>query len=65
MKRLLRYVRGTSALELELSLCRPRDSIEVLCIADAAWASGADRKSVSGGVLMIDGMVMETFSKTQ
>jgi hypothetical protein len=43
----------------------PKDSIEVLGIADASWASGADRKSVSGGVLMINGMLLESFSKTQ
>eukprot|EP00972_Heterocapsa_arctica_P101151 14909499-Heterocapsa_arctica.AAC.1 len=61
MKRLLRYLRGTSAQELELSLVD--GPLEVLGVADAAWATGTDRKSVSGGVIMFQGLLLGSFSK--
>ena len=38
---------------------------EILGYADAAWAAGPDRRSVSGGVVYLQGLLLETFSKTQ
>ena len=79
LKRLLRYLRGAPTLELELETNNmehdrqfvehgEKDDIEtaeILGYADAAWAAGPDRRSVSGGLVFLQGLLMETFSKTQ
>ena len=78
LKRLLRYLRGAPTLELELKTNDmehdkqfvehgEKDDIEtaeILGYADAAWAAGPDRRSGSGGVVFLQGLLLETFSKT-
>eukprot|EP00972_Heterocapsa_arctica_P024115 3553185-Heterocapsa_arctica.AAC.1 len=39
------------------------EQIEVM--VDASWANSADRKSTTGGVLRLQGLVLATWSRTQ
>eukprot|EP00972_Heterocapsa_arctica_P089773 13241064-Heterocapsa_arctica.AAC.1 len=50
-------------MELELRL--DEGPFEITGYADAAWATGADRRSVSGGVVYFKGVLLESFSKKQ
>ena len=64
LKRVLRYLRGTTEAHLHLTV----DSEEEMIIngmVDASWASGAGRKSTSGGVLKLQGFLLAHWSKTQ
>eukprot|EP00972_Heterocapsa_arctica_P067172 9912869-Heterocapsa_arctica.AAC.1 len=65
MRHLLKYVKGTQEMVLELrgSDCNGDDELVVL--ADANWAEGPTRRSTSGGVILFLGVVLLTYSRTQ
>ena len=63
VKRILRYLNGTTALGL---LYRPNDSRELCGYSDADWAGdSSDRKSTSGYVFMMSGSAVSWRSKKQ
>ena len=64
LKRLLRYVRGTSKMQLCLTLNEQQKN-EIVAIVDASWASGRDHRSTSGGTLWLDGYLLGQWSRTQ
>ena len=65
LKRILRYIRGTTTAELHLKLNADMSDDEVLAVTDASWASLADRRSTSGGTLWLGGMLIAHWSRTQ
>ena len=63
VKRILRYLNGTTALGL---LYQPNDSRELCGYSDADWAGdSSDRKSTSGYVFMMSGSAVSWRSKKQ
>ena len=58
LKRLLRHIRGTSKMQLCLTL-------QIVAIVDASWASGQDHRSTRGGTLWLDGYLLGQWSRTQ
>ena len=65
LKRILRYIRGTTTAELHLKLSADVNDDEVLAVTDASWASLADRRSTSRGMLWLGGMLIALWSRTQ
>eukprot|EP00972_Heterocapsa_arctica_P040227 5926792-Heterocapsa_arctica.AAC.1 len=61
LKRVLRYIKGTQDLELYLSI-DDSSSSEVISHVDASWASGLDRRSVSGGAIWSQGFLLQHWS---
>lgn len=64
-KRIVRYLKGTSDMGLLLTRSGRRDfSVQIIC--DADWASNrVDRKSMSGGLTMVNGNIVNWTSKKQ
>eukprot|EP00972_Heterocapsa_arctica_P039330 5792794-Heterocapsa_arctica.AAC.1 len=50
-------------MHIEIDSSKPNNQVEVM--VDASWANAADRKSTSGGVLRLQGFLLETWSRTQ
>jgi hypothetical protein len=79
MRYLLRYLRGTQYYVMQLGGSedvaraspgrtpgRAGDGQdEVVVIADANWAEGPTRRSTSGGVVVFQGTILLTYSRTQ
>ena len=63
LKRIGRYLAGTLNHRLIIQLRETTNNIEL--VTDASWARGRDRKSVSGIVMMLDGILFGAWSKTQ
>ena len=63
-KRVLRYVKGTKHFAIEMKRTE-RKSHTLACYSDSDWANGADRKSVSGVVLTLDGTPFLWYSSKQ
>ena len=64
LKKCLRYVQGTKELWLELKP-EHKGTLTVGGWSDADWAGCPDRKSMSGGVLTLNGAVIASWSKKQ
>ena len=64
LKRLLRYIRGTTKMQLCLTLNVQQEN-QIVAIVDASWASGRDHRSTSGGTLWLDGYLLGQWSRTQ
>jgi hypothetical protein len=65
MKKLLRYLQGTRAAYLEL-IGELGAHDEITAYADADWASNScDRRSTSGGVVLVGGALVQSWSRTQ
>ena len=62
LKRLIRYLSGTREFTLSL---RPKGRLHIEAVADSDWAGRADRRSTSGGVLLLSGAVVLSWSRTQ
>jgi hypothetical protein len=71
IKRVARYLAGARRLVWRYGEEGRRggnDDGEVLLVevfVDSDWATGADRKSTSGGVLLVDGVAVKHWSRTQ
>ena len=63
-KRIARYLRGRPRLVINFDWCEPCS--ELTGYSDSDWAGcAASRKSTSGGVLMIGGHLIKTYSRQQ
>ena len=65
VKRVLRYLKGTRTLYLTFGGLNVAQPSEILTFCDADWASNADRKSISGYVVMLAGGAIAWSSKKQ
>ena len=65
LKRVLRYIRGTQTMEMQLHIDPEENATEVVCHVDASWASTADRRSTSGGAIWVQGFLVCCWSRTQ
>eukprot|EP00972_Heterocapsa_arctica_P071922 10623700-Heterocapsa_arctica.AAC.1 len=64
MKRVLRYIRGTIDLVFHLEI--DKDATEdILVTTDASWANDEKCRSTSGGVVRVQGFVVQHWSRTQ
>jgi DNA-directed RNA polymerase subunit M/transcription elongation factor TFIIS len=64
MKRVLRYIRGTASLVF----CLEHDenaNEEIVATTDSSWASDEKARSTSGGVVRVQGWVIQHWSRTQ
>ena len=64
LKRVLRYLRGTTEAHLHLAVDQA-EAMVINGIVDASWASGPGRKSTSGGVVKLQGFLLAHWSRTQ
>ena len=64
LRKLARYIKGT--LHYKLSI-RPRrcSDLKIEAYADADWAGQPDRHSVTGGLLLLDGVNVSSWTRTQ
>ena len=62
LKRCIRYLRGTMHYVLRL---RPRGRLRLTVYADSDWAGTADRRSTSGGILLLAGCCTLSYARTQ
>ena len=62
LKRVARYVKATADYVLEL---RPKGGLRVTAHSDSDWAGGADRRSVSGGIVFVSGAPVLSWSRVQ
>jgi hypothetical protein len=62
LRRCIRYLHGTREFVLRL---RPSGPLALEAYADADWAGNADRRSVSGGLLLLAGAPVLSWSRTQ
>ena len=62
LKRCIRYLNTTRDYKLHL---HPTGRLRVEALADSDWAGRADRRSTSGGVLLLAGAVVLSWSRTQ
>ena len=71
LRRLLRYIKGTSDMVLTLTGHDAEEFYDVqgrpyvVAFADANWAAGPDRKSTSGGCVMYGGVLLNSWARTQ
>jgi hypothetical protein len=65
LKRLLRYICGTLHAELHLEVDPDQNSSALLGISDANWASDITRHSTSGGLVAVQGFLLQHWSRTQ
>ena len=64
LKRVLRYLRGTTEAHLHLTVDQAEEMV-INGMVGGSWASGAGRKSTSGGVIKLQGFLPVHWSKTQ
>ncbi|OWZ15971.1 putative mitochondrial protein, partial [Phytophthora megakarya] len=66
-KRIVRYLAGTKRLRLQMNGIKgPEEALEVVAFSDADFAADkTDRKSVTGGLLTLDGMAVSWICKKQ
>jgi hypothetical protein len=62
LKRCIRYLRSSTAYVLHL---HPRGRLRLVGYADSDWAGAADRRSTSGGLLLLAGCCVLSYSRTQ
>ncbi len=63
LKRVLRYISGTTSAELQLSADKSAQDIQ--CYVDASWASDVLCKGTSAGLLYVNGFLCNHWSRTQ
>eukprot|EP00972_Heterocapsa_arctica_P114972 16445414-Heterocapsa_arctica.AAC.1 len=64
-KRILRYLQGTMDKVLHITIDQNIAMDQIGVMVDASWANSEDRKSTSGGVLLLQGFLLATWSRTQ
>ena len=64
LRKLARYIKGT--LHYKLSI-RPRhgSNLKIEAYTDADWAGQPDRHSITGGLLLLDGVNVSSLARTQ
>ena len=64
LRKLARYIKGTLHYKLNI---RPRHNTDLKIEADtdADWAGQSDRHSITGGLLMLDGVNVSSWARTQ
>ncbi len=62
LKRCIRYLRSSTAYVLHLT---PRGRLRLVGYADSDWAGAADRRSTSGGILVLAGCCVLSYARTQ
>jgi hypothetical protein len=65
LKRLVRYLKGTTAVVLKMSIDELQLPQNLEAYTDANWATDTGRKSTSGGIVFLQGFPMQAWSKTQ
>eukprot|EP00972_Heterocapsa_arctica_P001034 145781-Heterocapsa_arctica.AAC.1 len=64
MRRLLRYLRGTTDVVLKLNQHTLHGEKDILSVyADASWASGPSRRSTTGGCIIYWNVLIGTWSR--
>ncbi len=65
-KKILRYLKGTKSNKLKLPKWNPANKVCVEAYSDADWADNkSDRKSVSGGIVLMNGVPIMWSCKKQ
>ena len=64
LRKLARYIKGTLHYKLNF---RPRHSadLKIEAYTDADWAGQSDRHSITGGLLVLDGVNVSSWARTQ
>ena len=64
LRKLARYIKGTLHYKLNI---RPRHNtdLKIEAYTDADWAGQSDRHSITGGLLMLDGVNVSSWARTQ
>ena len=65
MKKAGRYLKGVEKVSWKMEAWKNDDEVNVDAHVDSNWASGSERKSTSGGMMMINGTVVKHWSRTQ
>ena len=65
LKKAGRYLTGVEKVTWVMRSWRHDDKVNVDVHVDSNWASGLERKSTSGGMMMISGTVVKHWSRTQ
>ena len=65
LRRLVKYLIGTQHLVLHLTVAQPPALTEVEAVTDANWATSADLRSTSGGLVKVGGFMVAQWSRTQ
>ena len=65
LKKAGRYLTGVEKVTGVLRSWRHDDKVNVDVHVDSDWAKGPERKSTSGGMMMINGTVVKHWSRTQ
>ncbi len=65
LKRVLRYVKGTVDMVMNLRIDTNALANEIVTTCDASWASDGACKSTSGGVVQLQGFTLLHWSRTQ
>jgi hypothetical protein len=63
VKRAVRYLVGARRLVWDMGVSDDHDRIDVM--VDSDWAGAIDRRSTSGGMLVVGGVVVKSWSRTQ
>ena len=65
LKKAGRYLKGVENLTWKMGAWQNNEEVNVDVHVDSNWASGPERKSTSGGMMMINGTVVKHWSRTQ
>ena len=65
LKKAGRYLKGVENLTWKMGAWQNNEEVNVDVHVDSYWAKGPERKSTSGGMMMINGTVVKHWSKTQ
>ena len=65
LKKAGRYLTGVEKVTWVMRSWRHDDKVNVDVHVDSDWAKGPERKSTSGGMMMINGTVVKHWSRTQ
>ena len=65
LKKAGRYLKGVQRVTWLMGSWKNDDEVNVDVHVDSNWASGPERKSTCGGVMMINGTVVKHWSRTQ
>ena len=60
-----RYLKGVEKVTWEMEAWQINEEVNVDVRVDSNWASGPERKSTSGRMMMINGTVVKHWSRTQ
>ena len=65
LKKAGRHLKGVETVTWKMGEWKNDDEVNVDVRVDSKWASGPERKSTSGGMMMIFGTVVKHWSRTQ